>query len=194
MPAVRIDANLAPIKHSGNLKMQVRRRGAACVTRCTDDIARAYGIANGDVNPVEMTIAGAEDVGAVRACFDDHDFCTRSGFAAAGDRLLFRPDDPSIRYREQRRSVRHRPVNAGVPFDPVHALTAGIQEIVVAILGEDRKIVIKCAPNWICARKGAIKDLESRLSGRGDGSARSRLCNEPCGAGYTEGRDNCGTG
>lgn len=194
MPAVRIDANLAPITHAGGLKMKVRRRDAARAARCTDDVARAYGIADGDVNPVEMTIAGTEGIGATWACFDDHDLCTGSGSAAAGDRLLFRPDDSSIRYREQRSSGRHWPVNTGVPFDPVDAFAAGIQQMVVAILDEDRQIVIKRAPDSILTRKGATKDLESRLSGRGDGSARSRRCNERWGAGDTEDGDNCGTG
>ena len=76
MPAVRIDQTFAPFEHSCGLKMKVRGRAAARVARCADDIAHANGIADGDVNPVEMTLADADDVGGVRARLDHDDACT----------------------------------------------------------------------------------------------------------------------
>jgi len=100
MPAVWIDQNCAPIKHSRGLKMKVWPRRTSRVARCTDDIACAHSVPDSNVNPVEMTITGTDDVDAVRSRLNFHDFCTQTGLAATGHRLLLGPDDPSSRHRE----------------------------------------------------------------------------------------------
>ena len=66
--------------------------------------------------------------------------------------------------------------------------------MVIAILKEDRQIVIERAADWVLTCKGAIKDLESSLSGRSGGSARRTRRNTRRRTGDTEGGEYRGTG
>jgi hypothetical protein len=70
-------------------------------------------------------------------------------------------------------------------------LAAGIQKIVVAILKEERQIVVERAGDSVLTRKGPIKNLEAGLSGRCGGSARRGRRNAQRRGGETEGCKYC---
>jgi hypothetical protein len=73
-------------------------------------------------------------------------------------------------------------------------VAAGIQRMVVAILKQDRQIVIEHAGDWVLTCKGATKNLEPSLSGRCGRSARREWGYAQRRAGDTEGGEYCGAG
>ena len=132
-----------------------------------------------------------DDVGFVRAYFDHDDFCARSRLAAARHGLLFRSNDPTICHCEQGSAGRHRPVKAGMTIEPFDALAAGTERMAVAILKQERQIVIEHAADGVLTGKRPIKNLEASLSGRCGGRARRQRGDAQRRAGHAEGGE-CG--